>query len=251
MDLGDLAWPEYAERVKANPVVFLPVGSLEQHGPHLPLATDALLPAALARDAAAEVGGLVLPTIPYGYRSMPKSGGGPGFPGTTDLEAMTLIHLVHDILCEQARHGVRKVCVLVGHYENQWMVTEGIHLAMARIGGAGVRVMRVEYWDLLDEAVLDAVFESGPRSIALEHAAVMETSLMLHYHPERVRLDRIPDDPPAEFPPYDMFPAVAAWVPSSGALTSAKAATAAKGRLMAEAIRSRLAVAIAKEFAPT
>lgn len=49
--------------------------------------------------------------------------------------------------------------------------------------------------------------------------------MMLHYHPELVRLDRIPDDPPADFPPYDIYPTRTEWVPPSGVLSSAKGAT--------------------------
>ncbi|MGH6718419.1 MAG: creatininase, partial [Alphaproteobacteria bacterium] len=238
-----MTWPEYARRIEAGPTVIVPVGALEQHGPHLPLGTDAILPTEIAREVASETNALVAPTIGYGYRSMPKSGGGPHFPGTTDLEAATLVNLVRDIVCEQARHGVRKLCFMVGHYENQWIVTEGIHLAMQRVGDKGVRVMRLEYWDFCTQDVLDQVFPDGFPGVALEHAAVMETSLMLHYHPDRVRLDLIPDNPSADFPPYDMFPAVKDWVPSSGALTSAKASTADKGRVMAEHYRRTIAAA--------
>ncbi len=248
VDLGELTWPEYAERIKRRPTIIVPVGSLEQHGPHLPLATDAILPTEIAREVAAETGALVAPAIAYGYRSMPKSGGGPTFPGTTDLDATTLMHLVRDIVCEQARHGARNFCFVVGHYENQWIVTEGIHLAMRRVGDKGVRVMRLEYWDFCTQDVLDQVFPDGFPGVALEHAAVMETSLMLHYHPDRVRLDLIPDNPSADFPLYDIFPADKSWVPASGALTSAKASTVAKGRLMADHYRRTIAAAIKKEF---
>ena len=82
-----------------------------------------------------------------------------------------------------------------------------------------------------------------------DHGGKNETSLMMHYHPDMVRLDLIPDDAPADFPPYDMFPPHRHWVPESGALTSAKGATAAKGRIMAEQLVADIAAAIGKEFA--
>jgi creatinine amidohydrolase len=243
-----MSWPEFAEETKRNPVVFLPCGSTEQHGPHLPLAVDALLPTALSRDVAELVGGVVAPTLSFGYKSMPKSGGGPAFPGTLNLDATTLIATVHDVIRELVRHGIRKICAIVGHYENQWIVTEGIDLALRECGATGLRVMRLEYWDFCTEATFAQVFPDGFPGIALEHAAVIETSLMMHYHPDMVRLDLIPDNAPAEFPPYDMFPPHHDWVPSTGALTSAKGASAEKGRIMADQVAGDIAAAIRKEF---
>lgn len=246
--VGQMSWNEYAERVQDDAVVFVPCGSLEQHGPHLPLATDALLSSAVCEGVAGEVAGLVLPALSYGYKSMPKSGGGAHFPGTTNLDATTLIAQVRDIIREQVRHGVRKLAFCVGHYENQWMVTEGIDLAMREVGHTGVRIMRFEYWDFTDQATIETVFPEGFPGFALEHAAIMETSLMMHHHPSLVRLDRLPDHPPAEFPHYDIWPPCQAWVPSSGALTSAKGSTAEKGLCLAEHYRRSIAEAVRREF---
>lgn len=244
-----MSWPEFRDRAARNPVVLIPCGATEQHGPHLPLAVDALMSAAVCREVAEEIGGIVAPTLHFGYKSMPKSGGGEFFPGTLNLDASTLIATVKDVIRELVRHGIRKICCIVGHYENQWIVTEGIDLAMRECGHTGLRVMRLEYWDFCTEATLKQVFPDHFPGVALEHAAVMETSLMLHYHPDMVRLDLIPDNPSADFPPYDMFPPHREWVPSSGALTSAKAATKEKGRIMAEQYRRDIAAALRKEFA--
>ncbi len=246
--MAELAWPEYEQRLKDDPVVFLPCGSTEQHGPHLPLAVDALLSTAVAVEAAQEVGGLVAPALSYGYKSMPKSGGGPFFPGTTNLDGHTLSSMVRDVIRELARHGVRKICLIDGHYENQWFLTEGIDLAMREIAATGIRIMRLEYWDFCDDATIARIFPDGFPGVALEHAAVMETSLMLHYHPQMVRLDLIPDNPSADFPPYDMFPPHRHWVPASGVLTSAKASSAEKGRIMAGHYRQTIAAAVRQEF---
>ncbi|WP_255969945.1 creatininase family protein, partial [Klebsiella pneumoniae] len=69
---------------------FLPCGATEQHGPHLPLGTDALLASAISAEVAARVGGLVAPALSYGYKSQPKCGGGQHFCGTTSLDGATL-----------------------------------------------------------------------------------------------------------------------------------------------------------------
>lgn len=82
-----ISWVEYQRRIEQiDPVVFLPCGSLEQHGPHLPLGVDAMLSTAVARETAVRVGGIVAPALSYGYKSQPRCGGGQHFPGTTSLD---------------------------------------------------------------------------------------------------------------------------------------------------------------------
>lgn len=248
--MNQLSWVDYAERLRSGqPPLFLPVGALEQHGPHLPLGTDGLLAAAVAADAAARVGGLVAPTLSYGYKSQPKCGGGQHFCGTTSVDAATLISSVRDTVREFARHGAERLVIVNGHYENQWFLIEGIDLGLRDLGPAPrLQVMRLEYWDFLTETTLASVFPAGFPGFALEHAAVIETSLMLHYHPELVRLDLLPDDGPADFPPYDVYPTRQHWVPLSGVLSSARGASADKGALMAGEVARRVAEAVGHEF---
>jgi creatinine amidohydrolase len=245
-----LSWVEYQARVREEHApVLLPVGATEQHGPHLPLGTDAMLAAAVARDVAGAVHGLVAPTLSYGYKSQPKCGGGQHFDGTTSLDAATLIGQVRDTVREFVRHGVRKLVVVNGHYENQWFLIEGIDLAMREVRRSGIEIMRLEYWDFFTAATLAKIFPAGFPGYALEHAAVLETSMMLHYHPSLVHLDRIPADGPADFPPYDIYPTRTQWVPASGVLSSAKAADRAKGELMAAELTREISAAVRKEFA--
>ncbi len=249
--MEQMSWTAYRDKLaRDDPAVFLPCGALEQHGPHLPLGTDALLASAVAASAAGLMDGIVAPALSYGYKSQPKCGGGQHFCGTTSLDAQTLISQVRDAVREFARHGVKKLVVLNGHYENQWFLIEGIDLALRELGpNHPLRVMRLEYWDFMTEDTLAAVFPAGFPGFALEHAAVIETSIMLHYHPDLVRLDLIPDDGPADFPPYDIHPLNPAWVPASGVLSSARGADAEKGRRMAEEVAQRIADAVRTEFA--
>ena len=72
--------------------------------------------------------------------------------------------------------------------------------------------------------------------------------MMLHYHPDLVRLDAIPEHGPAEFPPYDMYPTRTDWVPPSGVLSSARGATREKGGAMAEELTAVISQAIRTEF---
>lgn len=248
--MSSLSWVEYQERIQdSKTIVLIPCGALEQHGPHLPLGTDALLCTAIAQSVAEKVNAIVAPTLNYGYKSQPRSGGGQHFPGTTSLDGNNLSQITRDVIREFARQGVNNIVVFDGHYENQWFLTEGIELAVRDLGSkSGVRTMRLEYWDFFTEATLEKVFPNGFPGFALEHAAVMETSLMLHYYPEMVRLDLIPDVQPAEFPPYDIYPYPTDMVPISGVLSSAKAASAEKGAIIAAQISDHIAAAVMKEF---
>jgi creatinine amidohydrolase len=250
IDMSRMSWTHYRDRVtRDNAPVFLPVGALEQHGPHLPLGTDALLSRAIAAGAARFVGGLVAPAFAYGYKSQPKCGGGQHFCGTTSLDAATLIGQVRDAIREFIRHGVQRLVLVNGHYENQWFLIEGIDLALRDAGpGSTLRVMRLEYWDFCTEDTLEDIFPQGFPGFALEHAAVIETSMMLHLHPELVALESIPNDPPAAFPPYDMYPPHTDWVPASGVLSSARGSTAEKGERICTEVIGRVAAAVRAEF---
>jgi creatinine amidohydrolase len=248
--MNRMSWVDYRTRVqKDEATVLLPVGATEQHGPHLPLGTDHLLATAVARGAAEHLSGIVAPALSYGFKSQPKCGGGQQFCGTTSLDAQTLVGTVRDTIREFARHGLRKLVVVNGHYENQWFLIEGIDLAMRELGPRPpLTIMRMEYWDFFSAATLGKVFPDGFPGYALEHAAVIETSMMLHYHPDLVRLDLLPTDGPADFPPYDIYPTRSEWVPPSGVLSSARGASAAKGELMATELNTLITAAIRKEL---
>jgi creatinine amidohydrolase len=250
--MAEIPWTTYRDRVAKGAVVIVPCGATEQHGPHLPLGVDHLLSAATAADVASELLSrgtdcLVAPALAYGYKSQAKMGGGQRFPGTTSLDAHTLALQLCDVLRELFRHGVRNAVVLNGHYENQIITMEGIDLA--RREHPELTVMRLEYWDFTPEATLQRIFPAGFPGYALEHAAVLETSLMLHHHPELVDLSAIPSDLPAEFPPYDMHPQTATCVPPSGVLSSARDAKVEYGTLLAADYATLIADAIADVFA--
>lgn len=248
--MGSLSWIEYQQRLQSDDaVIMIPCGALEQHGPHLPLGTDALLSTSVAQSVAEHIDGMVAPAVSYGYKSQPKSGGGQNFPGTTSLDGNSLIQLIRDVVRELARQGATRVVIVNGHYENQWFVTEGIELALRDMGAqSSLRVMRLEYWDFLTPDILGQVFPDGFPGFALEHAAVIETSMMLHYYPKMVRLNLIPDILPAEFPPYDVFPLCPDWVDASGVLSSAKTASTEKGEMMANHVATSIAAAVQQEF---
>lgn len=250
--LAELSWPEFAQKVKANVPVFLPLGTTEQHGPHLPLNVDVVLPTGVCERVAREVGGLVAPTIPYGYKSMPRSGGGEAFPGTLSLDANTFSLVVRDVIRQLGHHGVRRLVVVNGHFENSWPAVEGLDLGLRELrrdGIADMEVMRLEYWDFVHRATLDRLFPNGFPGTELEHASLLETSLMLLLRPELVEMDKVPSDGPATFPTYDRFPIPADYgLPPSGVLAVAHGSTAEKGQWLMDDHVTLIAKAVRKEF---
>ena len=236
--MAELSWPECDEKVKAGAPFFLPVGATEQHGPHLPLGVDVILPTGVAARVAKAVGGIVAPTIPYGYKSQPRSGGGQNFPGTTSLDAYTLALVLRDVIRDLAVHGVRKLVVMNGHFENAWPIVEGIDLAVREAKRDGIDdlvVLRLEYWDFVRHETLLSLFPEGFPGTELEHASLLETSLTLLLRPDLVEMDKVPEDGPAKFHPYayDRTPVRPDLVPKSGVLARAIGSTSEIGqRLM-------------------
>ena len=86
--MHDITWPEF--QAKKDSVVILPIGATEQHAQHLPLCTDAKIAEKFSCYLAEELDGIIMPTLTYGYKSKPLSGGGPLFPGTIDLNGKVL-----------------------------------------------------------------------------------------------------------------------------------------------------------------
>jgi creatinine amidohydrolase len=248
-----MTWMEFARRVRDDaPVVLIPVGSTEQHGPHLPLSCDVILPEAVATRVAERIGGIVAPPVSYGYKSQPKTGGGNHFPGTISLDAATLTAVLRDVANEFARHGVRRIVMFDGHMENQWFITEAIDLALRdqrREGVRDLRIVKLGYWEFINAETEAVLFPDGLISWALEHAAVMETSVMMHLRPDLVRAELIADHPPADFPLYDVYPFDLRPIPPHGVLSSAASATAAKGKRVLEQIVPDIAAALTAAFA--
>lgn len=249
--LAELSWPEAEERIASGASVFLPVGATEQHGRHLPLNVDVVIPTAIAERAARRIGGLVAPTLAYGNRSQPRSGGGPAFPGTINLTAQTFSLVVRDVLTDLFRQKVRRIIVLNGHYENVWPVIEGIELALDAIGRDrcdGLIILRIDHWELLRPETLARVFPDGYPGIELEHASVIETSMMLALRPELVDLSKALHDGPARFLPYDRYPVPPAEVPPSGVLSLTKGSSAEKGNWLLADCDERIADIARREF---
>jgi creatinine amidohydrolase len=163
MDLAGATWPE-VDAMARQRLLVLPVGSLEQHGPHLPLDTDTRVAVALATALADRLPDVVVaPALAYG-----ASGEHADFPGTLSVNHQVLSALVIELV-RSARAAFAGVVVISGHGGN----AEGLALAEARCLADGERTL---FW--------------VPRTPGGDaHAGRTETSLMLAIDPSLVRLD--------------------------------------------------------------
>jgi creatinine amidohydrolase len=165
--------------VRSNPLLILPVGALEAHGPHLPLGADQYQAEATADALAPRVHGLVAPSIAYGSTS-----GTRPFPGTVNISLGTLSALTRELLLEYARMGFRRVLVLSGHGAQGHMAAlrEGAEEAVRSLPALRVIVL-CDY---------DFVYElRGKESPASDgHGGLLETSRVMALAPATVGPER-------------------------------------------------------------
>lgn len=232
---------------KQENVLILPVGSTEQHGPHLPLGTDSFIAEDIAKILAQKTGGVVAPTLTYGYKSKPLSGGGPLFPGTIDLQGNTLTMLVYDILKEFIADGFLKIFILNAHFENEAFIVEAADIVSRECPDAVI--IETNWWDVLSQEIIDEVFSDVPfPGWALEHAAVTETSLIMYLRPDLVHQELMADEQGVKPLPYYKYPIVKGMVPDSGVLSPANGSSKEKGKIMVDAAIKAFLEIIEKEF---
>lgn len=248
MNMQEITWDDFQAFVRRNGVLVVPVGSMEQHGLHLPLGVDAIIPYEIARKLAEKSDVVVAPQIAWGYKPQSGSSGGPDFPGTCSLDGATLTGLVRDFVRDLIRHGMQKIIILDGHYENSMFLNEGADLALRDSGRpANVKVVVAKWFELIRPEEYEKIFP-GFEGLALEHAANMETAMMLYFKPKLVKTDRIAGDSAERYPPYIVLPPTKDLIPKTGVLTKIKNVNAQQGEEMTQIAVSRLLELIRTEF---
>ncbi len=253
----------YRNKLRNNSVVIIPVGALEQHGSHMAMCVDAALSKAMAGETAMaleskssdRISAIVTAPINFGYRSQQRSGGGFHLSGTTSLSGMTLIMLAKDIVWNLIEDGARRIVLMNGHYENYQFVFEGTQLALEQARSFGIEDVRVQllsYWDFVDEGTIDRLYPEGFTGWDLEHAGLMETSLMMLFHPDLVDMSTTKESHycnlPAILPNYDVLPIVPEYTPPSGCLSSPAAASVESGEIIRDNAVAHMVEAIEREF---
>ena len=175
-------YPEIADVAESNgSVLVLPVGSLEQHGHHLPVATDTILVkevAAVGVDRVAEeVPVLTLPPIWAGFSPHHAD-----FGGTVTVSFDRLHRYVEDVVSSATVYGFDAVLLLNGHGGNNALISTAVNTI--GVDHPGLEVVGVTYFALAD-SFIDEIRESEIGGMS--HGGEFETSLMLHFRPEMVR----------------------------------------------------------------
>ena len=184
LSLADLVWPELAAALAAGPCIALvPLGATEQHGPHLPFATDTWIGDALAARLAARFPGeaIACPTLPLGCSSEHGA-----FPGTLALAPATLAALLADVLRSLSGHGFTAAFVFSAHGGNYAALA-----AMLSDLRAAAAPMRVDAFT--DLAAVATVLARAAQAAGIDaaaaghHAGETETSIVLALRPDGVR----------------------------------------------------------------
>lgn len=184
--LDRLTAADLPDRVRAGSVLCLPVGSTEQHGPHLPLATDTVIAETFTQNLVAAHGETFdlwqLPALPYGIA--PEHAWAPGTLSLTITEFTTLLHtlVAQHLQATKARHLV----LVNGHGGNRGVLAALVY-EFGHAHDISVCVLH---------PLALAHLPAGDRPEI--HAGLHETALMLHLAPDTVHLDQLADHPPQD-----------------------------------------------------
>lgn len=234
---GELSSEEFARLDRDRTIAVLPVAAIEQHGPHLPVGVDTLIASGMVGEVTrrfpVEISALFLPVQAIG-----KSNEHLAFPGTLTLTAETAIRAWTEIGESVHRAGIRKLVIVTSHGGNVDVV------------GIVARDLRVRFNMLVVKCSWSSfgtpygLYSADEEAMGI-HAGDMETSLMLHFRPDLVKMDRAQHFVPATARMREDFlylrptgPQAFGWMAGdinpSGAMGDASLASREKGRATAE-----------------
>lgn len=232
MELQHLTTTEFSTRLGDEPVVFIPWGIVEEHGPHLPLSTDTLQAEAVCRRAAERAGAWVLPAVPHGNCSSTRP-----FPGSLSLSFDTVRAIARDLYRELVRNEVFRVIVVSGH-------AGGAHMRALNLAGEEVvaehpelKLLVLSDWDLL-HPLRGKTVAGIPLPEKDGHAGTLETARVLDLAPDLVR-HPLPGNQPFGFKPFRVDPHPQHGFPS-GVMGNPSLATPELGRALNAYIVDRL-----------
>ena len=229
------------EQARQDAIVILPVASLEQHGPHLPVEVDSCLGETVAARTAEKVLAtgqkvLVLPVLWTGLSEHHMS-----FGGTVTLDNAAFSALIEGVVRSVLRHGFRRIVLLNAHGGNENALRTIVDDLTPKLG---VPIVQFTYWYAAAVAIAKILETQG----GLQHACEAETSMMMTVRPDFVAVDRIPLAKSNTSP--DVADVVGGGVymwrsigsrSASGVIGNPEAATAEKGEALFDAISTALA----------
>ncbi len=171
---------------KASELAILPIGSTEQHGPHLPMCTDYVVATEISKRIAEKTGAYLLPTLPISTCYEHK-----GKKGSVWMKPDTFYHVIQDIVLCLKDQGFKKVAVVLGH-GGIFVATPAIRELNAMYDD--LKVAKIDFLQFFGTEEMKKILES-PNNL---HACEYETSLMLYFREELVKKEKIKE---ADFVP--------------------------------------------------
>lgn len=177
---GEMTWLEIKAAAARPCVALVPIATLEDHGPHLPIDTDLLLCASVCELAGARAGGraVVVPAINHGYTPHHMD-----FPGAITIGAHTLIDYGLDVCKSLAHHGFRRILIVNGHGSNAPFADIIARLTVVQTGALAAAV---NYWAAPGVATIAGALRESEPVGGMNHACEFETSLYLALRPDLV-----------------------------------------------------------------
>lgn len=185
---SDLTWPEIDEAARHKKVILLPVGSTEQHGPHLPLDVDNVIATRICLEAGQRIAEkvLVAPSISYGYNIHALD-----YPGTVHVGHQAYIEFCLGVCKSFAYHGFKRIIIVNGHGGNSGLLEFVGRRANLETDALVASFM---WWNLLRvdpnfiSSFRESIFPGGAG-----HAGEIETSVYLHLAGDKVQMDKAKD----------------------------------------------------------
>jgi creatinine amidohydrolase len=249
--LQDRSWQEIENFLKQETgPILIPVGSVEQHGLHLPVGTDSMVAIKLAEEAAQSSNAIVTPPLWFGWSPHHLA-----LPGTISIRAEVLIELIYDVFASLATHGCNRFIVINGH---RMVNVPWLQIAAERAQRQlDVRVA------IFDPAYMSKELGEGLGFGEIGHAEEIESSHMLHIMPHLVRMEQATDYAAGESVHYHIDPRsrkdTLCYVPTTAKALGQAAKTSGgtggkpsgsspeKGRILHEHLLTRL-IEVIREF---
>lgn len=178
--LSEMSWDQVRDLLAETDIVLVPIGSLEQHGLHLSLETDAILASEVARRSAEKAEVALAPAIPFGFSVEHIN-----FPGTIALSPETLMGIVKDVSRSLIHHGFKKIIFINGHGGNANVLAAAIQFLKGEFNAI---LALVNIWEL---AVSEFQKLRESELGEMGHADEFETSLLLTVDASKVQLKNI------------------------------------------------------------
>lgn len=228
--MESLAWPDAEETF--GDVLLLPIGAMEQHGPHLPLNTDSVIATATCAYASAQTGAPILPVLNFTV----SLGHTEKWPGTFAITHETLMNTVREIARWAVASGWKRLLIVNSHFGNDAPLRCAVdRLRFDFVGKLLVAVRNT--WELTQGIAAQFTHDAADW-----HANEAETSILLFLAPETVRTERIADDP--DRTERCIFPHLVAHTSTNGITGRPSEATAGRGASLMREIGDALVALI-------